>query len=149
MRGVIPPMHIHILLHPTVFNHCRQCLFHSCQHNTTSSKQVTAPTMAIPLLPAQLLSSRTELTISSLGSELRITYSPSARSVAAGTCLPSCCLETALVYLPTSRSLHSNRSTCYNIINNGIIGYRQCGFRRNRSTTDQIFCIRQILEKKW
>jgi hypothetical protein len=30
-----------------------------------------------------------------------------------------------------------------------IIGNRQCGFRRNRSTTDQIFCIRQILEKKW
>jgi hypothetical protein len=30
-----------------------------------------------------------------------------------------------------------------------IIGYHQCGFRRNRSTTDQIFCIRQILEKKW
>jgi hypothetical protein len=24
-----------------------------------------------------------------------------------------------------------------------------CGFRRNRSTTDQIFCIHQILEKKW
>jgi hypothetical protein len=23
-----------------------------------------------------------------------------------------------------------------------IIGYRQCGFRRNRSTTDHIFCIR-------
>ena len=30
-----------------------------------------------------------------------------------------------------------------------IIGDHQCGFRRNRSTTDQIFCIRQILEKKW
>jgi sorting nexin-29 len=29
-----------------------------------------------------------------------------------------------------------------------IIGYHQCGFRRNRSTTDQIFYIRQILEKK-
>jgi hypothetical protein len=28
-----------------------------------------------------------------------------------------------------------------------IIGNRQCGFRRNRSTTDQIFCIHQILEK--
>jgi hypothetical protein len=30
-----------------------------------------------------------------------------------------------------------------------IIGNHQCGFRRNRSTTDHIFCIRQILEKKW
>jgi hypothetical protein len=30
-----------------------------------------------------------------------------------------------------------------------IIGDHQCGFRRNRSTTDQIFCFRQILEKKW
>jgi hypothetical protein len=30
-----------------------------------------------------------------------------------------------------------------------IIGDHQCGFRRNRSATDQIFCIRQILEKKW
>jgi hypothetical protein len=32
---------------------------------------------------------------------------------------------------------------------NEIIGDHQCGFRRNRSTTGQIFCIRQILEKKW
>jgi hypothetical protein len=30
-----------------------------------------------------------------------------------------------------------------------IIGDHQCGFRRNRSTTDQIFCICQIPEKKW
>jgi len=30
-----------------------------------------------------------------------------------------------------------------------IIGNHQCGFRRNRSTIDHIFCIRQILEKKW
>jgi hypothetical protein len=30
-----------------------------------------------------------------------------------------------------------------------IIGDYQCGFRRTRSTTDQIFCIHQILEKKW
>jgi len=29
-----------------------------------------------------------------------------------------------------------------------IIGDHQCSFRRNRSTTDHIFCIRQMLEKK-
>jgi hypothetical protein len=29
-----------------------------------------------------------------------------------------------------------------------IIGDHQCGFRRKRSTTDHIFCFRQILEKK-
>jgi hypothetical protein len=28
-----------------------------------------------------------------------------------------------------------------------IIGEHQCGFRRNKSNNDQIFCIRQILEK--
>jgi hypothetical protein len=30
-----------------------------------------------------------------------------------------------------------------------VIEDHQCGFRRNRSTTDQIFYIRQILGKKW
>ena len=30
-----------------------------------------------------------------------------------------------------------------------IIGDQQCGFRRNRSTIDHIFCIRHILENKW
>jgi len=30
-----------------------------------------------------------------------------------------------------------------------IIGDHQCGFQRNRSTTDHIFCICQILEKQW
>jgi hypothetical protein len=30
-----------------------------------------------------------------------------------------------------------------------INGDQQCGFRCNRSITDQIFCIRQILENKW
>ena len=30
-----------------------------------------------------------------------------------------------------------------------IIGAYHCGFRCNRSTIDYIFCIRQILEKKW
>ncbi|PNF36269.1 hypothetical protein B7P43_G06499 [Cryptotermes secundus] len=32
---------------------------------------------------------------------------------------------------------------------NENVGDHQCGFRRNRSTTDQMFCIPQILEKKW
>jgi len=30
-----------------------------------------------------------------------------------------------------------------------IIGDHQCGFLRNSSTIDHIFCIRQIFEKKW
>ena len=30
-----------------------------------------------------------------------------------------------------------------------VIGDHQCGFRHNRSTTEHIFCICQILEKKW
>ena len=30
-----------------------------------------------------------------------------------------------------------------------IIGGLQCSSKRNRSTVDQIFCVRQILEKKW
>jgi len=30
-----------------------------------------------------------------------------------------------------------------------IIGDHQCEFRRNRSTTDHIFCIRKIHAKKW
>jgi hypothetical protein len=44
----------------------------------------------------------------------------------------------------------------YNILLSRLIPYaeeimedHQCGFRRNMSTTDHIFCIRQILEKKW
>jgi hypothetical protein len=50
-------------------------------------------------------------------------------------------------------------STSYKIVSNillprlspyidEIIADHKCGFRRNRQTTDQIFCIRQILEKK-
>jgi len=30
-----------------------------------------------------------------------------------------------------------------------INGGHRCGFQRNRSNTDHIFCIRQTLEKKW
>jgi hypothetical protein len=51
-------------------------------------------------------------------------------------------------------------STSYKILSNILLsrlspyvdevtGDHQCGFRRNRSTTDQILCIRQILGEKW
>jgi hypothetical protein len=32
---------------------------------------------------------------------------------------------------------------------NEVIGDHQCGFHHSRSTTDHIFYIQQILEKKW
>jgi sorting nexin-29 len=51
-------------------------------------------------------------------------------------------------------------STSYKILSNILlsrlipygdetIGDHQCGFRRNMSTTDQMFYIHQMLEKKW
>jgi predicted KAP-like P-loop ATPase len=61
---------------------------------------------------------------------------------------------------PDCNNYHGILSTSYKILSNillsrlrpyidEIIGDHQCGFQCNRSTTDQIFCIRQILEKKW
>ena len=52
--------------------------------------------------------------------------------------------------LPTAYILLSNillsRLTTYA---EKIIGDHQRGFRRNRSTTDHVFCIRKIFEKRW
>jgi len=52
--------------------------------------------------------------------------------------------------LPTTYKILSNillsRLTPYA---EEITGDHQCGFRCNRSTSDHIFCICQILEKKW
>ena len=52
--------------------------------------------------------------------------------------------------LPTTCKILSNillsRLTPYAV---EIIGIHQFGFWRNRSTTDHIFCIHQIHEKKW
>jgi hypothetical protein len=52
-------------------------------------------------------------------------------------------LSTAYKILPNI--LLAKLTSCVN----EIIGDHQCGFRRNRSTTDQTFYIRQILKKKW
>jgi len=54
------------------------------------------------------------------------------------------------IFLPATYKILSNillsRLTPYaEEINGDLLG----GFRRNRSTTDHICCIRQILEKKW
>ena len=52
--------------------------------------------------------------------------------------------------LPTTYKSLSNillsRPTPYAM---NIVGNHQYGFRLNRPTTDHMFCIRQILEKKW
>jgi sorting nexin-29 len=48
-------------------------------------------------------------------------------------------------YKILSNILLSRLTPCADEIN----GDNQCGFRRNRSLTDQIFSIRQVLEKKW
>jgi len=54
-----------------------------------------------------------------------------------------------MILLPTTYKILSNillsRVTTHA---EEITGDHQCGFRRNRSTSDLIFCIRQILEKK-
>jgi hypothetical protein len=51
--------------------------------------------------------------------------------------------------LPTSYKILSNILPCRLIpYANEIIGYHQCGFQRNRSTTDQIFYIRQTLQDR-
>ena len=50
-------------------------------------------------------------------------------------------------YRRIKRSKQHN-SVKVNTICRGDYWDHQCGFRRNRSTTDHIFCIRQILKKK-
>ena len=61
-----------------------------------------------------------------------------------------CSNYTGISLLPTTYTILSNillsRLTPYA---EEIIGDHQCGFRRNRPSTDHIFCIRQILENKW
>ena len=61
-----------------------------------------------------------------------------------------CSNDTGISLLPTMYTILSNTQLSRLIpYAEEIIGDHQCGFRRNRSTTDHIFCIRQILEKKW
>ena len=50
---------------------------------------------------------------------------------------------------PTYKILYNNMMSRLTPYSGEIIAAHQCGFRRKRSTTDHIFCIRQMLEKKW
>ena len=56
----------------------------------------------------------------------------------------------AILLLPTTYKILSNillsRLTPYA---EEVTGDHQCGFQRNRSATDHVFCIHQMLEKKW
>jgi hypothetical protein len=83
--------------------------------------------MPIPLPPAQVLPSQTPaqnwlspnlvpyLHLDTDHTEKRSSCIVAIVSLVAGTYLLSRCLETALVYLLISRSLHSNCSACCNI----------------------------------
>jgi hypothetical protein len=51
--------------------------------------------------------------------------------------------------LPLYKILSSILLTRLTLYGDGIIGYHQYGFQHNKSMTDQIFYIWQILEKKW
>jgi hypothetical protein len=93
-----------------------------CSQSVTRHFLLTAPTLAIPLPPAQVLSSQTPVRnwLNWPGPLLIIFRQRPHRkhgssivvfmSVAAGTCLQSCCPEMALVYPSMPRSLHSNGS---------------------------------------
>ena len=54
------------------------------------------------------------------------------------------CNYSGISLLPTMYKILSNI-----LLSEEIIGDHQCGFRRSRSTAEHIFCICQILEKKW
>ena len=54
--------------------------------------------------------------------------------------------HSCLLHIKFFRTYFYPRMTPYE---NEIIGEYQCDLRRNRSTVDHIFSIRQILEKKW
>jgi len=53
--------------------------------------------------------------------------------------------------ITATKYVHSILQYCFffnvNSLHNVVIGDYHCEFRRNSSSTDQIFCIRQILEK--
>jgi hypothetical protein len=60
-----------------------------------------------------------------------------------------CSNYTGISLLSTSYKNVSNILSSSSPYVNKIIEGHHCGFQCNRSTTDQIFCIHQILEKKW
>jgi hypothetical protein len=101
-----------------------------CSQSVSGRFLVTAPIMAIPLSPVSnplFTDSHTELTpnyelnlflvcnISARTTQKHPVSSLACVSIAAGTCLPSRCPETGLVYPPISLLLSSNGSTLCNM----------------------------------
>jgi len=59
-----------------------------------------------------------------------------------------CCSYRGILLLSVTYKIFTNLLTRYiEPYVDEILGYYQCGFRKGRSTTDQIFCLRMILGK--
>jgi hypothetical protein len=85
-------------------------------------------------IPAELIQAGGEILLSAINELINSVWNKEA--------LPDQWKESTIV--PFHKS--GNKTDCNNY--REIIEDHQCGFRRNRLTTDQIFCIRQFLRKK-
>ena len=64
-------------------------------------------------------------------------------------CTSVCLCKGHIAFVNLLQNFIQHPSLKVNSICEGNYRDHQCGFRRNRSTIDHVFCIRQILEKKW
>jgi hypothetical protein len=101
-------------------------------------------------IPAELIQTRDEILLSAIDKFINSVWNKEKLPISG---------RTPLLYQFTKRVAKLTVTTSYKILWNilfsmssryidKIIGDHHCGFLRNRSTTDQIICIRQILEKK-
>jgi len=113
----------------------------------------------IDQIPAELIKAKGR-TIHSEIHKLLILFGISSNCLRSGKnrslCLP---IRRALIHIVVIIAAYHFLPPTYRILSNILLSRLtpyaekitgdQCGFRRNRSTTDRIFCIRQILEEKW